>query len=58
MTPRSAASILPLHGLIVTANHGFLRRKPDSPTLFDLLGPWPWYQLSLEAIALVPFLVV
>jgi hypothetical integral membrane protein (TIGR02206 family) len=46
------------------ANYGFLCRKPDSPTLFDLLGPWPWYLLSLEAIALalsflflVPFLV-
>ena len=35
------------------ANYGFLCRKPDSPTLFDLLGPWPWYLLSLEAIALV-----
>jgi hypothetical integral membrane protein (TIGR02206 family) len=46
------------------ANYGFLCRKPDSPTLFDLLGPWPWYLLSLEAVALVlsflflvPFLV-
>jgi hypothetical integral membrane protein (TIGR02206 family) len=46
------------------ANYGFLCRKPDPPTLFDLLGPWPWYLLSLEAIALVlsflflvPFLV-
>ncbi len=35
------------------ANYGFLCRKPDPPTLFDLLGPWPWYLLSLEAIALV-----
>jgi hypothetical integral membrane protein (TIGR02206 family) len=46
------------------ANYGFLCRKPDQPTLFDLLGPWPWYLLSLEAVAwalsflfLVPFLV-
>jgi hypothetical integral membrane protein (TIGR02206 family) len=47
------------------ANYGFLCRKPDPPTLFDLLGPWPWYLLSLEAIALVlsflflvPFLII
>jgi hypothetical integral membrane protein (TIGR02206 family) len=46
------------------ANYGFLCRKPDQPTLLDLLGPWPWYLLGLEAVAwalsflfLVPFLV-
>jgi hypothetical integral membrane protein (TIGR02206 family) len=46
------------------ANYGFLCRKPDQPTLIDLLGPWPWYLLGLEAVAwvlsflfLVPFLV-
>jgi hypothetical integral membrane protein (TIGR02206 family) len=46
------------------SNYGFLCRKPDSPTLFDVLGPWPWYLASLEAIAwalsflfLLPFLV-
>jgi hypothetical integral membrane protein (TIGR02206 family) len=47
------------------SNYGFLCRKSDSPTLFDVLGPWPWYLLSLEVIALalsflflVPFLLV
>ena len=46
------------------ANYGFLCRKPDQPTLLDLLGPWPWYLLGLEAVAwalsflfLVPFIV-
>jgi len=46
------------------ANYGFLCRKPDQPTLIDLLGPWPWYLLGLEGVAwvlsflfLVPFLV-
>jgi len=46
------------------ANYGFLCRKPDQPTLIDLLGPWPWYLLSLEVVAwalsflfLLPFLV-
>jgi hypothetical integral membrane protein (TIGR02206 family) len=46
------------------ANYGFLCRKPDQPTLIDLLGPWPWYLLGLEAVAwalsflfLVPFIV-
>lgn len=24
-------------------NYGFLNRKPDNPSLLDLLGPWPFY---------------
>ena len=34
------------------ANYGFFCRKPPSPTLFDYLGPWPWYLLSLEGLAI------
>jgi hypothetical integral membrane protein (TIGR02206 family) len=36
-------------------NYGFLCRKPMTPSLFDVLGPWPWYLLSLEVIAAVTF---
>ncbi len=25
------------------ANYGFLNRKPDTASLLDLMGPWPWY---------------
>lgn len=46
------------------SNYGFLCRKPEQPTVYDVLGPWPWYLLSLEALALaisflvfVPFLI-
>jgi hypothetical integral membrane protein (TIGR02206 family) len=45
-------------------NYLFLARKPDTPTLLDLLGPWPWYILGMEAVGMViagilylPFLV-
>lgn len=37
------------------ANYLFLNRKPMDGTLFDILGPWPWYLLSLE---IVTFLVL
>ncbi len=54
-----------LFNRLTGANYGFLCRKPDSPSLFDVLGPWPWYLLSLEVIAwalsflfLIPFLFV
>ncbi len=33
-------------------NFMFLARKPDTPSMLDLLAPWPWYILQLEWIAL------
>jgi hypothetical integral membrane protein (TIGR02206 family) len=49
---------------LTRSNYGFLCRKPEQPTLYDVLGPWPWYLLSLEALAIaisflvyVPFLI-
>jgi hypothetical integral membrane protein (TIGR02206 family) len=38
---------------LLGSNYLFIARKPDTPTLIDLLGPWPWYILALEAIGLV-----
>ena len=59
------AGAMLLFNRLTGANYGFLCRKPDPPTLYDVLGPWPWYLASLEAIAwglsflfLLPFLLV
>jgi len=38
---------------LLGSNYLFIARKPDTASLIDLLGPWPWYILSLEAIAIV-----
>ena len=36
-----------------------LRRSPPAfPSLLDMLGPWPWYILVLEAIGAVAFVLV
>ncbi len=35
------------------SNYLFIAHKPDTPSLMDLLGPWPWYILSIEGVALV-----
>jgi hypothetical integral membrane protein (TIGR02206 family) len=32
-------------------NYGFLCAKPKNPSLFDWLGPWPWYIASATALA-------
>jgi hypothetical integral membrane protein (TIGR02206 family) len=34
-------------------NYWFLRHKPKSPSLFDVLGPYPWYILTLESVLIV-----
>jgi len=34
-------------------NYWFLRYKPKSPSLFDVLGPYPWYIFSLESILIL-----
>ena len=36
----------------------FLRAKPEMASLLDVLGPWPWYILTCEAVALGLFLLL
>lgn len=44
-----------LANLLTGANYGFLRSKPEMGSLIDHLGPWPYYILGLEFIALLSF---
>ncbi|WP_245805800.1 TIGR02206 family membrane protein [Bacillus alkalicellulosilyticus] len=40
---------------LLDTNYMFLAQKPRNPTIIDVLGPYPWYILSLEVIAFVLF---
>lgn len=39
--------------LIIDSNYLYTLHKPHVPTLLDYLGPWPWYILSAEGVALI-----
>jgi hypothetical integral membrane protein (TIGR02206 family) len=49
---------------VLGSNYLYVARKPDTVSLLDVLPPWPWYILHIEAIAVamvgllyLPFLI-
>ncbi|NQT87303.1 TIGR02206 family membrane protein [bacterium] len=59
-----AALVAALNPLLGT-NYMFLHHKPTTPSLLDALGPWPWYIVAANGIALLamcvcyaPFLLI
>ena len=57
ITNAYAASVA-LINLWLDTNYMFLRAKPATPTLLDWLGPWPWYIVVGEGLALAAFLAL
>ncbi|MGL4400454.1 MAG: TIGR02206 family membrane protein [Luteolibacter sp.] len=40
---------------LLGSNFAFASRPPDNPSLIDQLGPWPWYLLWMQCIAVLLF---
>lgn len=49
-----AAFAAVINGILGT-NFLYLRRKPIQPSPLDWMGPWPWYLLAAELIAVILF---
>ena len=52
------AALVGVVDAVTGADYMFLRAKPDTPTLLDDLGPWPWYILSATALGLALFAIL
>jgi hypothetical integral membrane protein (TIGR02206 family) len=49
------AVVARLSDLLTGGNYMFLREKPTTASLLDLMGPWPWYILSGAILAIAMF---
>lgn len=52
------AAAISLINLLTGGNYMFTCRKPQGISLLSFLSPWPWYILSLEAVALIIYFLL
>ncbi len=50
--------IVTIVNVAIGSNYLYTLHKPHIPTLFDHFGPWPWYLVGAELVALVIFLIL
>ncbi|NQV15531.1 TIGR02206 family membrane protein [bacterium] len=43
--------------LLTDGNYLFICHKPENGSFIDIMGPWPWYILVLEGVAIISFYI-
>jgi len=44
--------------ILIGSNYMFVRHKPETASLLDILGPWPVYIFAAEGVAFIMFLIL
>jgi hypothetical integral membrane protein (TIGR02206 family) len=52
------AAFVGLLDLVTGADYMYLRAKPASATLLDVMGPWPWYIVIAAAVGVALFIIL
>ena len=43
---------------LLGTNYGYFNRPPEAPSLLDYMGPWPWYLVTLQGVAMLFFFLL
>ena len=50
-------AFIALFNWLTDGNYLFICHKPETASLMDFMGPWPWYIITLELMALISFML-
>ncbi len=50
--------VMMLLNYVVNANYSYLNHKPESASVLDYLGEWPWYLIQAQLLLIPYFLVI